>query len=100
MNIYVGNLSHKAVDEDVKNLFSEHGQVDSAKVIKDKYTGNSRGFAFVEMPVREQALAAIEKLNGKEFMTRPLTVNEARPRPERPRDGGGRGGDRGGFGRR
>ena len=83
MNIYVGNLSYDATDEDLKKVFEEHGQVESAKVIIDRYTNRSRGFGFVEMPNDEEGQAAIEALNGAEMMGRNLKVNEARPRAER-----------------
>lgn len=88
MNIYVGNLSREATEEDVRAAFEAFGNVESAKVIKDRYSGQSRGFGFVEMPSLEEARAAISGLNGQELKGRPLTVNEARPRPERrpPRD--------------
>ena len=83
MNIYVGNLSYKAGDEDLKEAFSAFGQVASASIIKDKMSGRSKGFGFVEMPNDEEAKAAIEGLNGKDIAGRAVKVNEARPRPER-----------------
>jgi cold-inducible RNA-binding protein len=102
MNIYVGNLSFQAGEEDVRQTFAAYGQVSSVAIIKDQFTGKSRGFAFVEMPNAAEANAAIAALNGKELEGRALTVNEARPRAERPAGGGGgrggfdRGGSRGG----
>ena len=82
MNIYVGNLSYEVTDEDLQGAFGAHGQVESAKVIKDMYTGRSRGFGFVEMPDNNEAEAAIEALNGKELKGRTLSVNKARPRSD------------------
>ena len=92
MNIYVGNLSFDVTEEDVQAAFEAFGKVESVKVIKDKYSGASRGFGFVEMPSKDEAKAAIAGLNGKELKGRALNVNEARPRTERPRGGGGGGG--------
>jgi RNA recognition motif-containing protein len=88
MRIYVGNLNYDANDETLLALFKEYGQVESAKVITDKYSGRSRGFGFVEMPDSAEAQKAIEALNGQEVDGRTLKVNEARPR--------GSGGERGG----
>jgi RNA recognition motif-containing protein len=96
VNIYVGNLSFDCQDEDLRQLFSAHGQVDSARVIADKFTGKSRGFGFVEMPNDAEAQAAIAAVNGKEFKGREISVNEARPKTEG--GGGGRGFGRGGGG--
>ena len=98
MNIYAGNLSYEVTDEDLQEAFAAFGQVSSARVIKDRDTGRSRGFGFVEMPVQAEAQAAIEGLNGKDLMGRVLNVNEARPRTDRRGGPGGRGG--GGGGRR
>lgn len=95
MNIYVGNLSYDASEEDVQRAFEDFGSVDSVKIIKDKYTGRSKGFGFVEMTDDDAAKTAITELNDKEFMGRNLKVNEARPRAEG--GGGGRGGGRGRF---
>ena len=95
MNIYVGNLSFDVTEEDVQAAFEAFGKVESVKVIKDKYSGASRGFGFVEMASKDEAKAAIDGLNGKELKGRALNVNEARPRTERPRGGGGGGGGRG-----
>lgn len=96
MNIYVGNLSYATTEEDLRAEFASYGQVTSVAVIKDKMTGQSRGFGFVEMPVKSEAIAAIAALNNKELNGRSLRVNEARPREEGQRDfsGGRRGGER------
>lgn len=94
MNIYVGNLSREVVDEDVRQAFEVFGQVASVNVITNKFTGESRGFGFVEMPVQAEARAAIDGLNGTELKGRSLTVNEARPRREDHRGGGRRGNSR------
>jgi len=94
MNIYVGNLSFDVTEEDLKNAFEAFGKVDSSSVIKDKFSGQSRGFGFVEMPDREQAQAAIKAMNGQEIKGRALNVNEARPRSDDRRGGGGGGGQR------
>lgn len=98
MNIYVGNLSYATTEEDLRAEFASYGQVTSVAVIKDKMTGQSRGFGFVEMPVKSEAIAAINALNNKELNGRALRVNEARPREEGQRDfgGGRRGGERSG----
>ena len=102
MNIYVGNLSRDVAESDLKEAFQPFGEVQTASIIKDKFTGESRGFGFVEMPNKEEADKAIAGMNGKDLKGRNLTVNEARPRTDRPRTGGGfgggRGGGRGGFG--
>jgi RNA recognition motif-containing protein len=87
---YVGNLSYDVTDETIKQAFESFGEVTSARVIKDKYTGRSRGFGFVEMPVQSQAQTAIKSLNGKELLGKEMTVNEARPRTGDRRTGGGR----------
>lgn len=94
-NLYVGNLSYKITDDDLKTNFSEAGEVVSASVIKDKFSGQSRGFAFVEMQTEEGAAAAIEKFNGGTLDGKAISVNEARPKKE---FGGGGGGNRGGGG--
>ena len=91
MNIYVGNLPYKAAESELKEMFGSFGEVTSVRIITDHESGRSKGFAFCEMANDEQAKAAIEELNGVEFMGRPLTVNEARPKQERPRGGGGGG---------
>ncbi len=97
MNIYVGNLSREVTEEDLKQTFEAFGQVSSVTIIKDKFSGMSRGFGFVEMPTKDEAQAAITGLNGQDLKGRALNVNEARPRSE----GRGRGGSgKGGRGRR
>jgi RNA recognition motif-containing protein len=86
--IYVGNLSFNATEQDVRSLFERHGKVDSVKLIMDRETGKPRGFGFVDMEPNE-AQAAIQALNGHQMNGRPLRVNEAQERPQRPRQGGG-----------
>ena len=98
-NIYVGNLSFDATEDDIEHAFSEFGEVTSVNIIKDRETGRSRGFAFVEMSDGEQAKEAIEKVNLTEIAGRSVTVNEARPKSDRPRRGGGGGGGGGRGGR-
>ena len=98
MNIYVGNISYNVTEEDLKVAFEAFGQVESAVIINDKYTGESKGFGFVEMPSKDEARSAIDGLNETELQGRTLNVNEARPRTERPRYGDGGGGGRGGRG--
>lgn len=95
MNIYVGNLSFQTGDEELRQAFEAHGEVSTANIIKDKFTGDSRGFGFVEMPNKDEAIAAIAGLNGTDLGGRTLKVNEAKPR-----EGGGGGGRRGGGGGR
>jgi RNA recognition motif-containing protein len=90
MNIYVGNLASDVTEEDLTTLFSQYGQVKEAKIIKDMFSQESRGFGFIEMPANAEAQKAIEELNTKELKGKALTVNEARPRRERNRRGGGR----------
>jgi len=108
-NLYVGNLSFKTTEGDLIALFEQHGAVTSCKLVLDKFTNKSRGFAFVQMGTQDEATRAIAELHGKDFQGRALTVNEARPREDRPpRQGGGGygggggggygGGDRGGYG--
>lgn len=92
MNIYVGNLSREVTEEDLQKTFEAFGQVESAKIIMDRFSGESRGFAFIEMPAKAEAESAINDLNGKELKGKTLVVNQARPREER-RDRG-RGGRR------
>src|SRR5246127_779896 len=95
MKLYVGNLSFETTENDLQDLFEQHGQVNEVRLMMDRMTGKSRGFAFVTMNDGSQANAAMSALNGQEFNGRTLTVNEARPREERPRpQGGGRGGNR------
>lgn len=99
MNIYVGNLSHSATEDDLRQAFEAFGQVESVNVIKDRFSGESRGFGFVEMPSRNEAQAAIDGLDGKDLMGRVINVNEARPKAQGHRGGGGGGGGRrGSFG--
>lgn len=98
MNIFVGNLSKEVTDDDLQSLFSEYGTVRSVKVIKDMFSGESKGFGFVEMPGQAEAQKAISELNTKDLKGKKITVNEARPRNDNKRGGGGggRGGHRGG----
>jgi RNA recognition motif-containing protein len=98
MNIYVGNLSFDTTEDELQQAFSAFGQVATVNIIKDKFSGESRGFGFIEMPTKAEADAAIAGLNGTEIKARTITVNEARPRTE-GHSGGGRGGF-GGGGRR
>lgn len=94
MNIYIGNLSYEVRDNDLQNAFNAFGTVTSAKVVMDMDSGRSKGFGFVEMSSSEEAEAAINKLNGTELLGRSITVNQARPKPERSGGGGGNGGGR------
>jgi RNA recognition motif-containing protein len=113
MNIYVGNLAAGITEDELRQAFEGFGKVDTARIIMDRFSGQSRGFGFVEMPDGAQAKAAIEGMNGKDLKGQNLTVNEARPQADRRGGGGGgrrdfggggggrrgpRGGDRGGFG--
>lgn len=105
MNIYVGNLSWTMTDDDLMNLFTQYGSVTSAKILKDKMNGRSKGFGFVEMDDEEAAKTAIANLNETEVMGRKLIVNESQPRTEggggggfKKRSFGGGGGNRGGYG--
>lgn len=95
MKLYVGNLSFQTSSEELQQLFSQAGTVESASVVEDRDTGRSRGFGFVEMATKEEGESAIAQFNGKEVNGRALNVNEARPRENR---GGGGGGGRGGYG--
>ena len=97
MKLFVGNLPFSATEDEIRSAFEAHGEVSDVAVIMDRETGRPRGFAFVEMPDSGQANAAIEALNNSDFGGRSMTVNEARPREDRPRGGGG-GGFRGGGG--
>ena len=97
MNIYVGNLPRSTNEDEVRALFADYGTVADVKLIKDRYTNELRGFGFIEMPEKEEALKAIQEVNGKELSGRSLVVNEAKPRENRGgggrrNDGGGRGG--------
>ena len=94
--LYVGNLTYDVTDSTLEKLFEPHGTVESAQVIMDRDTGRSKGFGFVEMKTDQEAQTAIQALNGKEVGGRALTVNEARPKTEGGRGGGG--GGRGGYG--
>ena len=97
-NLYVGNLSFSTTENDLRDMFAPYGNVERASLVNDRDTGRSRGFGFVEMTNDSEAAAAISALNGKETNGRPLTVNEARPKADRP-GGGFRGGRGGGGGR-
>jgi RNA recognition motif-containing protein len=95
VNIYVGNLSREVTEDELRKAFEAFGQVTTVSIIKDRYSGESRGFGFVEMSTKTEAQAAINGLNGTSLKERTLSVSEARPRTE----GGGRGGGGGGYGR-
>ena len=98
MNIYAGNLSSQATEEELRQAFEAFGQVTAANIMKDKYSGESRGFGFVEMPTKAEAEAAIAGLNGKALGGNNIIVNEARPRADKRPGGGGRGpGGGGGY---
>jgi cold-inducible RNA-binding protein len=97
MNIYVGNLPYAATDQDLSEAFGAYGEVSSSAVIIDKFTGQSKGFGFVEMPNADDAQKAIDGLNGSDMQGRNLKVNEARPREDRGPRGGGGGGGRGRY---
>jgi len=103
MNIYVANIPFKASEDELKELFEQHGEVTSVKIILDRETNRSRGFGFVEMADDASAKNAINELNGFSFLGKDLVVNEARPKSDSPRGGGGgfnRGGGSGGYGNR
>ena len=89
MNIYVGNLSYQSTEDELRDLFAEFGDVVSAKLIVDKFTGQSKGFGFVEMSNNSEAQKAMDELNGRDVNGRNVTVNQARPRQDRSRGGGG-----------
>ena len=95
--LFVGNLSFQATEEDLRELFAQAGNVDTVRIITDQFTGRPRGFGFVEMATKEEAVKAVEMLNGRLFRDRNLVVDEARPQPQRGGGGGGGGprGDRG-----
>ncbi len=101
MNIYVSGLNFSTTSESLQELFAEYGEVDSAKIITDRETGRSRGFAFVEMPNDAEGQKAIDELSGTDFEGKTITVNVARPRTERSNGGGygNRGGNGGGYNR-
>lgn len=96
MNIYIGNLSFDTSEDQLRQTFEAYGQVSTVNIIADKYTGESRGFAFVEMATKDEAMSAINELNGQEVNGRALNVSEAKPRPQNNNRGGG-GGGRGGY---
>ena len=103
MNIYVGNLSPDVTGDDLRQAFGAFGQVESANVITDKFSGDSRGFGFVEMPSKDEATAALAGMNGKDIKGKAVSVNEAKPKTDRGGGGGrggygGGGGERGGYG--
>ena len=101
MKIYVGNLSYDVAESDLEQAFGEFGAVSSVSLIKDKQTGESKGFGFIEMPEVSEGQAAVKEMNGKEFMGRELKVDQAKDKPARSGGGrGGFGGPRGGGGRR
>ena len=95
MNIYVGNLPHSTTEDELREAFEPFGAVSTVAVVKDKFSGQPRGFGFVEMPTKAEAEAAIEQLNGRDLGGRPLTVNEARPREKRSSGGFGNRGNSG-----
>jgi RNA recognition motif-containing protein len=99
MNIYVGNLSPEVKEEDLNELFSQYGKVSSAKIIRDMFTQETRGFGFIEMPAQAEAMKAIETLNTFELKGKKIVVNEARPQRDRKGGGGGGRGPGGGGGR-
>jgi RNA recognition motif-containing protein len=96
MRIYVGNLAKDTTENDLRPAFEEFGQIESITIIKDKYSGQSKGFGFVDIPSKEEGMAAIEGMNNKELNGKTLQVNEARPRPNNRSSFGGRG-ERGGY---
>jgi len=96
MNLYVGNLSSEVTEDDLRKAFESFGQITSIKVIKDKFTGEPRGFGFIEMPGKQQAKSAMDALNGSELKGKKIIVNEARDRTDKRRGGGSGGGRRGG----
>src|SRR5687768_10659117 len=96
VRLFVGNLSYQTMEQDIQDMFSQAGNVTSVSLMFDKFTGKSRGFAFVELSTAEEANKAVELFNGKDMQGRALTVNIARPREERPRSNSGGGGFRGG----
>jgi len=98
LRIYAGNLSYQTSEQELREAFQAHGEVQEVSMVQDRETGRPKGFGFVEMPTNEEAEAAIAALNGKELSGRTITVNEARPREERRSGGGGGGGGYGGGG--
>jgi RNA recognition motif-containing protein len=99
MNLYVGNLPYRMTEDELRQTFEEYGQVESCTIIKDKVTGSSKGFGFLEMPEKGDAEKAINALNNRDMMGRKLNVNEARPRTDSPRGAGAGGWSGGGAGR-
>src|SRR6187399_1627640 len=97
-NVFVGNLSFRTTEQEIRSLFETHGTVDRVSVVTDRDTGQARGFAFVEMSVDAEGNSAINGLNGRDLNGRTLNINEARPKPERGSGGGYRGNNRGGSG--
>lgn len=97
-NLYVGNLPHSTTEADLRGVFETHGAVEKVTLVTDRDTGRSRGFGFVEMSNADEADKAVAALNGSDFGGRPLTINEARPKTDRPRGGGGGGSRFGGGG--
>jgi RNA recognition motif-containing protein len=85
MNIYVGNLPYQTTEEDLRSAFAEYGEVSKVNIVKDRFSGESRGFGFVEMASDDEGQAAISALDGREYQGRTLKINEARPREDRPR---------------
>jgi len=100
MNIYIGNLNWSTTEDDLRSLFLQFGEVSSANIVSDKFTGRSKGFGFVEMPDNTSGHNAINALNGQAFKDRNITVNEARPREERPARSSNGGGERRSFNKR
>jgi len=98
MNIYVGNLAREVTEEQLRQAFEAYGQIGAVSIIKDKFSGESRGFGFVEMPSKDEAQAALDGLNGKDLSGREMKVNEAHERGSRGGGGSSRGPRRGGFG--
>ena len=98
MNIYVGNLAREVTEDDLREAFAVFGQVNTTTVIKDRFSGESRGFGFVEMPSKNEAQTAIDEMNDKDLKGRTINVNEARPKTNRGGGGGGGGRRRGGSG--
>ena len=90
MNIYVGNLSQQVTEDDLREAFESFGQVTTIKIIKDRFTSESKGFGFIEMPAKQEAESAMEDLNGTDLKVKTINVNEARPRSDNRRSGGGR----------
>ncbi len=100
MNIYIGNLAQQVSDKELESLFKQYGELKSVKVIRDMFTGDSKGFGFVEMKDKTAAENAIKELNGKEVGGKKIVVNEARPKSDNRRGGGSRGGGNRGGGKR